>query len=152
MFAKGHFQVHSTQRSNWCVEAFQCPQSLADRATVKESYNASYQKHKYYSRKVFDAVLADNNHGRPLLPHAASERQFVEALRETSERMHSTHYIRNATNTRFQFRGPQCMPDRDDIERLSFEPTSFQDPSSTVSVATGKDLSSLLMRAARDFF
>ena len=75
-----HFQVHSTQRNNWCVEAFQGPQSLADRATVKESYNASYQKHKYYSRKVFDAVLADNNHGRPLLPHAASERRFVEAL------------------------------------------------------------------------
>ena len=37
------------------------------------------------------------------------------------------------------------MPDRDDIERLSFEPTSFQELSSGVSVASEKDLSSLPM-------
>ena len=75
----------------------------------------------------------------------ASEKQFVDALRTTSERMHSTHYIRHAANERFQYRGPQCMPHRDDIDRLSFEPTSLSATLSSTSSRTATDNSSLPM-------
>ena len=135
----------SALRDNWHVEPLQGPQSLADRGSAKEDYNASCQKHKFYSRKVFDAALADQNEGRPLLPHAATEKQFVDALRETSNRMHSTHYIRNAANARFQFRGPQCMPHRDDIERLSFEPSALRETESGTAPGTNSEASSLPM-------
>ena len=127
------------------MEPFQGPQSLADRGSAKENYNASCQKHKFYSRKVFDAALADQNEGRPLLPHAATEKQFVDALRVTSDRMHSTHYIRNAANARFQFRGPQCMPHRDDIERLGFEPSALRETASGSAPNTSSEASSLPM-------
>ena len=125
-----HFQKNSTLRENWRVEPFQGPQSLDERHSPKANYNAGYRKHKYYSKKVFEKQLVRVNGGRPLLPHQATERQFVEALKETSERMHCTHYIRHAARARFQFRGPQCMPHRDDLERFCFEPTPPTDDAS----------------------
>ena len=110
-----HFQRSATLRENWRVEAHKGPQSVRERYDEKAKYNASYRRHKYYSRKVFDKQLARVNGDRPLLPHQATERQFVEALRFTSKRMHCTHYIRHAAVDRFQYRGPQCMPHRDNL-------------------------------------
>ena len=65
--------------------------------------------------------------------------------------MHNTHYIRQAANARFQFRGPQCMPHRDDVERLSFEPSSTGDRIPSAFAGYAKELSSLpMLQCSRD--
>ena len=57
-----------------------------------------------------------------LLPHEATERQFMEALAETSLHMQRCHCVRAARFRAFEYRGPQCLPHRDDAELLAFEP------------------------------
>ena len=57
-----------------------------------------------------------------LLPHEATERQFMEALAETSLHMQRCHCVRAARFRAFEYRGPQCLPQRDEADLLAFEP------------------------------
>ena len=62
------------------------------------------------------------NDGVELLPHEATERQFMNALAETSLDMQRSHCVRADKFRAFEYRGPQCLPQRDEVDRLAFEP------------------------------
>ena len=46
----------------------------------------------------------------------------MEALAATSLQMQRCHCVRAAKFQVFEYRGPQCLPHRDDMTRLLFEP------------------------------
>ena len=62
------------------------------------------------------------NNGTELLPSEATERQFMDALAETSFDMQGKNCVRASKFRIFEYRGPQCLPHRNDLERLAFEP------------------------------
>ena len=111
-----------TYLTTWKLEANQGPVSCTERDSDEACYNGSAKACKYYSRQVFLQQLARLNHGEALLPHAATERQFMEALAETSLHMQRCHCVRASKFQVYEYRGPQCLPHRDDVSRLMFEP------------------------------
>ena len=46
----------------------------------------------------------------------------MKALAETSLQMQRCHCVRASKFQVFEYRGPQCLPHRDDVSRLVFEP------------------------------
>ena len=66
--------------------------------TEKAAYNADVQKFRFYQRRIFEKYLESLNGGVPLSPHAATERQFMDALRKTSDRLQSHPSSRRAGN------------------------------------------------------
>ena len=108
--------------STWKLEANQGPVTHEERNDDKARYNGDARACKYYSRQVFLQQLSRLRGGEPLQPHEATEREFMEALAATFLQMQRCHCVRAARFQVFEYRGPQCLPHRDDMTRLLFEP------------------------------
>ena len=71
------------------------PRNLEEgHGAVRLAYCGRACRFQYYAKSVFLRVLAVVV-GSALPAHAATERQFVDALRYTSLRMRNTHVVRN---------------------------------------------------------
>ena len=117
-----YFRKHPACLTTWKIDANQGPSSSAERNTDKARYNGNAKACKYYSRQVFIQQLTKLNENKSLQPHEATERQFMKALAETSLQMQRCHCVRASKFQVFEYRGPQCLPHRDDVSRLVFEP------------------------------
>ena len=101
---------------------YQGPQSALDRDTPLENYVADQRLIRCYDYRTFLFFLTRANNGETLLPHNACERVFMEALVNTSKSVERRSEFRGVDKEVNSFRGPQCLPHRDNVQRLHFRP------------------------------
>ena len=74
-----YLRKHPSYVTSWKLQVNEGPVSHEERHTTKAAYNGDARKFKYYSRQVLLKQLAKRNNGEALLPHDATERQFMHA-------------------------------------------------------------------------
>ena len=120
-FAKSEYQ-----RKKHGVEANMGPQSYADvelntpdsRARLMYC-GSTLQRFRYYAPSVCKSYLRFLA-GRPIELAGATERDFMEALERTSQRMSNTHIVRMTP----AYMGPQCISHLADATRVAFAPSA----------------------------
>ena len=118
-----YLRTHPEVRTSWKLEEHKGPTTVDERSdSSKVNYCGAPKTLKYYSKQMFLKKLTLINNGTELLPSEATERQFMDALAETSLDMQGKNCVRASKFRIFEYRGPQCLPHRNDLERLAFEP------------------------------
>jgi hypothetical protein len=92
-------------RHTYNLQEFAGPSSVEERGAAKAMYCGNARRFKYYSHSVFCKHLGRLGQGS-LLPHAATERQFMDSLAMTSLSLQNTHIFRSF-GPELQYRGPQ---------------------------------------------
>jgi len=123
------YYSHNTDvRARLALEKFRGPQSIDDRASVRENYLGNLSKFQFYVRKMMDRILGE----APFfisLDRAAelSERAFMDALQAVKAKMRRTPSFRGCYQT-LRYRGPQSYAHRSDASRLKFNFDAFEPP------------------------
>ena len=137
-----YFTKHAPLRQNLQLHPFAGPQVLADRGSDKEQVLGNLKLFPYYDRALFVAEL------QGLSAHTtvatACERDFMQALRATSNRMRNWAMLRGLDGVSFQ--GPQSYAHKDHLDRLNFSVTEVLAPKQSGSGSCVPSGSSALAR------
>ena len=140
VYVNEYYVKHATQRDKDGVEELKGPESYEHKENSQRMRycGSTLHRYPYYSQSVCLAYLQAYA-GRVIGIEEATERQLMDALQSTSDRMKNCHVIRGTA----VYMGPQCISHNKDESRVTFTPHRQSGSGQHMGVGTDRVLDML---------